>query len=273
MKDVIEKLVSEPYKPEYLVLKQSGVEETYPIHTHDFYEFFLVTRGRALHVVNSTTHLIERGTLVLMRPRDVHFYDFYNDNFFEFYNVGIPLQKFDHINQFFYGELKPLDERDIPKHVTIEDALTEQLELKLLQIKGESEKGNNSPLFNLVLANVCYNILSGEEKKPKDYMPDWLFRLREDMERKENFVEGLPRLLELAKYSQEYVNRMFKRYMNITPTHFINEKRLAYAKNLLKNTNLPVSVISEQCGFRNLSYFYDQYKKRFGRTPGKESKK
>lgn len=267
----IEKLTGRSYKPDHLVLKHNSVAETYPIHTHDFYEYFLVTNGRALHVVNSTTHLIERGTLVLIRPRDVHYYDFYNSNNFEFYNVGMSIKHFEHINSFFHGALNPIEICDVPKHVMLDDTHTDVLERQLLEINQESVKGWDIPLFSLVAADVCYTILTGVEKEPQAYMPDWLFHLRKEMEMQENFVGGLTRLLELSNYSQEYVNRMFKRYMNITPTHFINEKRLVYAKDLLNNTNLPVSVICEQCGFRNLSYFYEQYKARFGRTPGKEA--
>jgi AraC family transcriptional regulator, dual regulator of chb operon len=267
----IEKLEGVSYDAEYLVIKQSGVQATYPIHTHDFYEFFIVTRGRALHIVNSTTHLIERGTLVLIRPRDVHFYDSYNTNIFEFYNMGISVETFESINRYYGGALDIIEKDEFPKHVMLDDLLTDQLERQLIQIKEESAKNIVSPLYYLVIAFVCYLVLSGVEREPQDYMPDWLFRLLEEMEKQENYLAGLPRLLELAKYSQEYVDRSFRKFLRTSPTHFINAKRLAYARTLLNDTALSVSDICEQSGFHNLSYFYEQYKACYGRTPGKRA--
>lgn len=58
------------------VLHQCGVPATYKIHTHDFYELFLVSHGGAIHAVNGRSQLLSEGSFVLMRPRDVHRYDF-----------------------------------------------------------------------------------------------------------------------------------------------------------------------------------------------------
>ena len=42
------------------------------MHSHDFFEFFLVKRGTIHHQVNSRTELLKPGTLVLIRPKDEH---------------------------------------------------------------------------------------------------------------------------------------------------------------------------------------------------------
>lgn len=39
------------------VLHQCGVPATYKIHTHDFYELFLVSHGGAIHAVNGRSQL------------------------------------------------------------------------------------------------------------------------------------------------------------------------------------------------------------------------
>lgn len=51
------------------VLHQCGVPATYKIHTHDFYELFLVSHGGAIHAVNGRSQLLSEGSFVLMRPR------------------------------------------------------------------------------------------------------------------------------------------------------------------------------------------------------------
>lgn len=42
-------------------LHQFGVHATYKIHTHDFYELFLVPKGSAVHAVNGRSQLLPRG--------------------------------------------------------------------------------------------------------------------------------------------------------------------------------------------------------------------
>ena len=53
-------------------LHQFGVHATYKIHTHDFYELFLVPKGSAVHAVNGRSQLLTEGSFVLVRPNDVH---------------------------------------------------------------------------------------------------------------------------------------------------------------------------------------------------------
>ena len=48
-----------------------GVRNTTESHTHDYYEFFLVVKGRAVHRVNGAEIVVGRGTLAVVRPRDV----------------------------------------------------------------------------------------------------------------------------------------------------------------------------------------------------------
>ncbi len=87
------------------------------------------------------------------------------------------------------------------------------------------------------------------------------------MEKPENFIEGLPRLLSLASLSQEYLNRSFRRFLHMSPTEFINIKRMDYAAGLLLETGLEVIEICQECGIHNLSYFYRIFRKQYGCSP------
>ena len=266
----IEQLYESDHEPELTVVKQCHVTETYPIHTHNFDEFFLVTKGRARHIVNSTTFIVERGSLVFIRSEDIHFYDIFHSDHFVMYNVGIPgvsRRIIQTINGDLYGGLK---HRPLPKHILLDDEKTLLLEKYLIQLQQESIGREHSILFHMLLLTVVHLMCTGKERQPNEYMPDWLFKLIEQMEEQQNFVAGLPRLLELANYSQEHVNRTFKQYLNTTPTRFINEKRLSFARYLLASTDMTVADVSVSCGFNNLSHFYEQYKKMFNETPGDE---
>ena len=47
-----------------------------PLHTHTYYEFFVVTEGSALHLINDSVQTIRKGDFFFIRPSDLHSYNF-----------------------------------------------------------------------------------------------------------------------------------------------------------------------------------------------------
>ncbi|WP_414705244.1 helix-turn-helix domain-containing protein [Pseudobacteroides sp.] len=61
--------------------------------------------------------------------------------------------------------------------------------------------------------------------------------------------------------------RVFKQFLNMTPTEYINNLRLKYAKHLLLTTKISVIDISLEAGFDNLSHFYHLFKEQMKTPP------
>lgn len=61
-------------------------------------------------------------------------------------------------------------------------------------------------------------------------------------------------------------SRMFKEYMGINCKQYLNEKRMSYARHLLRTTDLPVSQIAQNCGYSNIRGFFVMFKKHYGLT-------
>ncbi len=72
----------------------------------------------------------------------------------------------------------------------------------------------------------------------------------------------------LIGYSEAHFMRIFKEETGQTFTRFLIEYRLSAASYYLKETEESVSVIAENCGFDNLSYFIRSFKKKYGASPG-----
>ena len=64
-----------------------------------------------------------------------------------------------------------------------------------------------------------------------------------------------------------YINRAMRKYLNCTPTEYINGARLRYAKWLLATSSFSTGEISEICGFSDLPYFCRKFKEAFDSTP------
>ena len=46
--------------------------EYFRLHCHDYFEIFLIVRGNITHLINGTSQTLSEGSLVFIRPDDVH---------------------------------------------------------------------------------------------------------------------------------------------------------------------------------------------------------
>ena len=87
----------------------------------------------------------------------------------------------------------------------------------------------------------------------------------------ENFQYDL-KIADFAKLcgkSLSSFKREFKECFNTTPSRWLIDKRLEHSKALLLGTNLTVSEIGYECGFKNISHFIQAFKKKVNLTPNK----
>ena len=66
---------------------------------------------------------------------------------------------------------------------------------------------------------------------------------------------------------ENYLIRLFKRELGVTPRGYLEEIRLLRARQLLLQTNQSVQDVAYQCGFNTPSYFISRFQKRFGERP------
>lgn len=246
-------------------LHQFGVQGTYKIHTHDFYELFLVPNGSAVHVVNGRPQLLTEGSFVLIRPGDIHRYEFFNSDAFEIIDIGIPETLFLRICAYLQVDRDVFDKPPLPLHCVLSGASLSDVQRKLLQSGRMEDREAGYRYMVSVFPYLVGMFLSAPE--PERQLPPWLSALLEKMDEPENFIAGLPRLVALANMSQEHLTRSFHRYLGATPTAFINAKRLGLAAELLLTTETPVIDVGGLCGFNSQSRFYRLFTERFGCPP------
>ncbi|MBR5152978.1 MAG: helix-turn-helix transcriptional regulator [Clostridia bacterium] len=76
---------------------------------------------------------------------------------------------------------------------------------------------------------------------------------------------------EIAKefgYTKYYFCKKFKKMTGISYIQYVNSTRLHLAGGILKN-GFSINEAADQCGFENISYFTQAFKKEFGVSPGK----
>ena len=66
-----------------------------------------------------------------------------------------------------------------------------------------------------------------------------------------------------------YLATIFKKETGKTVTEYINDKRISYAKHLLRTSALQIQTVSLHCGIMDVHYFSKLFKQKTGKTPSK----
>lgn len=244
-----------------------SLPETYHMHTHDFFEIFLIPKGTAIHNINGTAQLLSQGSLVIMRPTDVHRYEFFNNYDFELINLELPAGLMQAALTYLQVPLKTLTAPTLPPHLVLTGQLLRDVKRKLLQIGPADNLQQRYQYIRSIVPFLLQIFLSRQETGQPAAVPGWFTALLDEFSRPENIIAGLPQLLELGARSQEYLNRAFQKYIGSTPTEFINMKRMNLAVEMLLSSDKQVIDICAECGFNNLSHFYRVFHRLFGCPP------
>lgn len=80
-------------------------------------------------------------------------------------------------------------------------------------------------------------------------------------------VIELQQVARLVDQSERQFRRRFKRATGFSPLQYLNRIRLEQAQALLRETNLSVAEIGEQCGYNSQAYFAKQFRDHAHMSP------
>ena len=89
----------------------------------------------------------------------------------------------------------------------------------------------------------------------------------------QNFSDSnyeLDKFLRSLPFSYDYLRKLFKKELGVTPHQYLTDKRLQAAADylcVLEGADGSITEISRQCGFREPLYFSRMFKKKYGVAP------
>lgn len=244
------------------------------MHTHNYYEFMLVKTGKILHKHQCGENILNERQLCFIRPEDVHQVSSYSNEATSIYNIGITQKLLDKVFEFYDFDSTYIISSKEPIVVTLSANNFDNLCAKIDNFAASDFGEQHSKLFYNLLSEFLF-LITSPQSFDCNYLPNtpnWLLKIIKEMQQPDNFIKGLPKLLSITTYSQEYISRCFKKYLNLTPTQYINSLRLKYAKKLILDDNVPISEACYACGFNCEGYFYKEFKKMFSMTPNQMKK-
>lgn len=136
-----------------------------------------------------------------------------------------------------------------------------QLPSALARLRRESDKAFERSISSRepVLIDLGYHQLQAGD--------DTFLSLIHEIEERASQELSLAELADKYNISYAYCSNLFNQRMGTTFSQYIRKLRMQKAKDLLKNTRLPVNLISEQVGYPDYHHFAKIFRKEFGMTP------
>ena len=245
-------------------------------HCHDFYELFLVVNGRIQHIINNTTQKLTAGTLIFIRPDDVHYYRQDKNNDCQLINLSFAektMQDFlDYVGKGF--EHTQFLDSLLPLSLILTMGQKKQVQLKLENLKQIpfNDKLKSRTNLRILLFELFTQYFLQEKSSLFEGAPAWFNKLCRQLQEPKNMMGGIETAHDLVNVTPEHMARMFKKYTDKTPTQYINNLRLNYSLNLLLYTDLSILEIALEISFDSLSHYYHLFKKQYGHPPAKVRK-
>ncbi len=80
-------------------------------------------------------------------------------------------------------------------------------------------------------------------------------------------IKNIESVAKESSISEYHFYRLFKQILGVSPYQYVTQKKLEFAKHLLKDKSLSLTDIAMICGFADLSSFSKSFKKYFGVSP------
>lgn len=165
---------------------------------------------------------------------------------FDYMRKAIQLQCYDYI-------LKPIDYDEFER--VLMEMVTKMEAYDSANVDGQNTRWTNLPdvaTGRQERMNQERNVEQEVKKYVREHMADNI---------------AVPDIAEELHFNPQYLMRAFKSKTGMSIMEYITQERIATAKKILKDTNLPVKVIADMTGYADYAYFTRVFKKNTGQSP------
>lgn len=230
------------------------------------YELVFITSGIGVFHEDSIEYRLTRGSLILCRPSEVLKLSVSESLPFEGYSVSFTLKDFvseaEHILDSVLASASP-DKSIITSSYSPEKLLSV---FERFECADGMPKDEKTVYFKMLISEIIIFLSLADNK-------DGIYEERELGARARRYLdENIERQISLDDLARRffvskfYLCRAFKKYNGISPHSYINNKRVAYAKQLIESGE-SASGAAYKVGFGDYSAFYRAYVKVFGKSP------
>ena len=260
-------------------IENAGRSFQIPVHWHDEFEIIYVRSGFLTVSISGESYIGKTGDAFVVSPGNLHLMGSQTGTV-DYYTFLFPLKYISFRTDDMLDEklLEPLNSGHLMICPRVNDTakeLCEQL-IKIYEAKNDESESKITTqvrtkiiLLQFILEMwkkgfVIENDTSGRNTVEKE-MVSYI---------QQNFTGkiSLREFGEQFHLSEKYISRYFKEHIHITLSQYVTYLRLEHAKQLLQDTDIPVTDVAMQSGYQNVSYFIRSFQKAYAVSPLKYRK-
>jgi YesN/AraC family two-component response regulator len=240
-----------------------------------------VCSGRITHVIDGKEIVMEKGDILFLNQQAGHCVkraglDDIGVNFIalpEFFDIPLRMLKEDNVlADFLISTLQQKNQlaQYLLFHLKEDPAIENLMENMIMSMIDETTADDVVNQYSMGL--VFLYLLKHMDSLTKNSSQSYQDIVAQSAMR---YVENSYRTATLTKLSEDFhqslsqTSKMIKQSTGFTFQEILQRKRFQKAVMLLLDTDLSIEEIVEVVGYENQSYFYRQFKSRYGMTPRK----
>lgn len=239
------------------------------LHSHDFYEIFIVTVGTITHAINNGFETLEVGDAYLICPGTAHRFIRTGDCTHRDFLISRDLFKTaaDFIDPIIFTKFN--EQKFVRFKLTNNIILALEDEISsFFEAEQYIERKNFEKVLTCQLIGSIYADLELSAQSANNFKSKCLTVLTENA----NNPDALKIVCNELGYSYVYFCKKFKKTFKSTPTEYLNSIKIKNAAYLLLCSDYSVSQCCEKMGFSSMPYFIKLFKHQFGMTPSEYKK-
>ena len=238
------------------------------LHSHEYFEFFIVTGSTALHELNFEKQELGCGTLRMVKPKDCHRF-IKSDGFSCVHmNFCVTSERLEKICSALKVSLSLLENIKEPQiKLSSEELALFSEKARALSLMLASNQDYADVLICELVSHAVSLILNKKIFAQFNY-PGWFAELIEKIHSAENIAVSVPEVYEMGGFSPPVMIKYFKKYTGKTVKAYLRDMKCERACILLGTTRLSTLEISTALGYDSLSHFNRIFKEYTGVSPG-----
>lgn len=250
------------------VKKHSFIEKP---HRHNFYLLVLFTNGTGIHEIDFDTYQIQKGSLYLIQPGQIHNWQLSDDiegyiSFYshERYNLYFGNKKIEDYPFYQSAISKPeihLNEAELKEIKSYFDLIITEN-----QKEGPQKADKILNLLDVIHIEISRKYLSEANHVSHiyNYKINDFEKLLEQYFKSEKSPSFYASKMNITL---KHLNRICKNILNETATEMITKRVILETKRMLIDRSKSINEIADALGYLNYSYFTKLFKKHTGATP------
>ncbi len=255
-------------------IENAGRSFQIPVHWHDELEIIYVKSGFLTVSISGESYIGKPGDAFVVSPGNLHLMGS-DTGAVDYYTFLFPLKNLSFRADDLLEDklLEPLNSGHLMINPRINDTAKELCEQLIEVYEAKNDESESQLTAQIKTKIILLQFILEMWKKGFIIENDTSGRNTVEKEMVSYIQQNYTGKISLKEFgeqfhlSEKYISRYFKEHFHITLSQYVTYLRLEHAKQLLQDTDIPVTEVAMQSGYQNVSYFIRSFKKTYEISP------